>query len=100
VLARDSEGTLPVVLGRTNRPPARKIYAPYFPKPKTEGWWLVLADGDELLALKRMSVGRDTKAELQVLAPEEPGSYEFTLYLVSDSYIGFDQQVPVRVVVT
>jgi len=96
-LAPDAEGTLSVALSRTNRPNGRKIYAPRFPKPKGEGWWLVLADGPELLALKRISVAHDTRTDLQLVAPMDLGSYEFTLHLVSDCYIGFDQQVPVRV---
>jgi len=37
------------------------------------------------------------KTDLQFMAPEEPGEYEFDVYLVSDSYIGLDQQHRVRV---
>jgi hypothetical protein len=37
--------------------------------------------------------------ELQLVAPAKAGEYEYTLLLVSDSYIGFDQQCAVRVVV-
>lgn len=78
------------------------MYAPNFPKQVDEGWWLVLGDTvtGELLALKRISAIRGTSAAtLAFVAPEEPGAYEYTLYLMSDSYMGLDQQcsVPLRV---
>jgi hypothetical protein len=98
-LHADADGTLAVLLSRANRTPERKIYAPRFPKAKGEGWWLVLAEADELLALKRVSIGRETRVELQLVAPAEPGEYAYTLYLVSDCYVGFDQQLDVRVLV-
>lgn len=99
LLEPDADGVLAVELSRVNRPPERKVYAPRWPKPKGEGWWLVLAEGNELLALKRVAIGRSTRVELQLVAPAEPGEYVFTLYLVSDCYIGFDQQRDVPVIV-
>ena len=54
--------------------------------------------GDELHALKRINLTQGVvRAELQFLAPDEPGEYVYTVYLVSDSYIGLDQQLEVRV---
>jgi hypothetical protein len=101
-------------------------YAPVFPKPKDEGYWLVLAADDELYALKRVSLagtsfsrrpgGGDTKGngagsrgggglprtstQLMFSAPEEPGSYTLTLFLMSDSYLGLDQQYTMQINVT
>ena len=52
---------------------------------------------DELLALKRVQLHRGTtRAELQFIAPEEAGHLDYEVYLISDSYIGLDQQHGVR----
>ena len=75
----------------------RHALAPRFPKPKLDGWWLVLGCEDELLALKRVQLHRGTtRAELQFIAPEEAGQLDYEVYLISDSYIGLDQQHGVR----
>lgn len=37
--------------------------------------------------------------ELQFSVPDEPGEYTFDVHLVSDSYIGLDQQLSVAVFV-
>ena len=55
---------------------------------------------EELLALKKVRIERgSTSAELQFEAPEEPGEYTWSVLLVSDSYVGHDQRVEVRIVV-
>ena len=72
-----------------------KAYAPKFPKAKDEGWWLVLGEVDsrELLALKRIGFIRGrTRSSLAFSAPEEPCRKIYTLYLISDCYLGLDQQ--------
>ena len=64
------------------------------------GWWLVMGEEEELIALKRVRLDRGrTTAELQFEAPEEAGEYVWSVLLVSDSYIGLDQRVEVRIVV-
>ena len=37
-----------------------------------------------------------TRAELHFIAPEEAGEQDYEVYLISDSYIGLDQQHRVR----
>ncbi|EDO46714.1 predicted protein [Nematostella vectensis] len=72
-----------------------KVHAPCFPKVQTEGWWLVLGDTDtgELMALKRLGpVQGTTTATLSFYTPEEEGRKILTVYLMSDSYLGIDQQ--------
>lgn len=96
-VAADEEGKVEVRLFRRNPPTSRRAFAPKFPKAKTEGWWLLLADGPEVLALKRVSIGRESPAHLQILAPADVGEYEYTLHVVSDCYVGLDVEVPVRV---
>lgn len=74
----------------------QNVYAPGFPKPKQEGWWLVLGRKDpvldELVALKRVFIRGTTSHDLAFDLPETPGEHAFMVYLVSDSYIGLDQQ--------
>ena len=72
------------------------MYAPRFPKAKDEGWWLVLGEVDskELLALKRLGFIRGrTRTSLAFRSPEESCWAIYSLYLVSDCYLGLDQQV-------
>ena len=62
---------------------------------KDEGWWLLLGEVDsgELLALKRVGFFREkTKVSLALCAPEERCRKIYTLYLLSDCYLGLDQQ--------
>ncbi|XP_043197892.1 activating signal cointegrator 1 complex subunit 3-like [Amphibalanus amphitrite] len=97
-LHADQEYTLQVELRRLNPPPKEGralAHAPCFPKPKDEGWVLVLgeADSGELLALKRVGAGRGRcAAPLAFRTPAETGRHIYTLYLLSDSYLGLDQQ--------
>ena len=37
-----------------------------------------------------------TRTELHFIAPEEAGEQDYEVYLISDSYIGLDQQHRVR----
>lgn len=68
---------------------------------KEEGWWLLLGDAEthELYAIKRMSVGLSATARLNfpVLAGNLEELREATLMLISDSYLGLDQQHTIEV---
>eukprot|EP00579_Thalassiosira_antarctica_P032956 CAMPEP_0201991530 /NCGR_PEP_ID=MMETSP0905-20130828/340_1 /ASSEMBLY_ACC=CAM_ASM_000554 /TAXON_ID=420261 /ORGANISM="Thalassiosira antarctica, Strain CCMP982" /LENGTH=2336 /DNA_ID=CAMNT_0048545961 /DNA_START=59 /DNA_END=7069 /DNA_ORIENTATION=- len=80
-----------------------KVAAPLFPKEKREGWWIVVGDTktNSLLSLKRVTLQRTQKIMLEFMAPEEPGDYNLTLFCMSDSYLGCDQEysVPISVAV-
>lgn len=84
MLERDMEG-------RTEVGP---VDAPRYPKTKEEGWWLVLGDTktNQLLAIKRVSLQRKTNVKLDFAVPSEPGEKSYTLYFMSDSYLGCDQE--------
>ncbi|XP_031554350.1 activating signal cointegrator 1 complex subunit 3-like [Actinia tenebrosa] len=93
----DQEYSLNIELKRLNRFKGSelKAHAPYFPKAKSEGWWMVLGDTDsgELLALKRIgNIRSSTRATLSFYTPEIEGRKIYTLYLISDCYLGLDQQ--------
>lgn len=70
------------------------VHAPRYPKPKTEGWWLCVGDPSDnsLKAIKRVTLARRAKLKLEFDAPEEAGEYNFTLFLMCDSYLGCDQE--------
>jgi pre-mRNA-splicing helicase BRR2 len=74
---------------------AQQVVAPLFPKPKLESWWLIVGDPGQnsLLFIKRVnSVGRRTRTKLNFAAPAEAGDHDLKLYLISDSYMGCDQE--------
>lgn len=78
-----------------------KVAAPLFPKDKMEGWWIVIGNTktNSLLSLKRVTLQRKQQVMLEFIAPEEPGDYSLTLFCMSDSYLGCDQEyiVPISV---
>nr|DBA26537.1 TPA: hypothetical protein GDO54_010781 [Pyxicephalus adspersus] len=72
-----------------------KAIAPKFPKAKDEGWFLILGEVDkkELVALKRVGYVRNRSTiPIAFYTPEKVGRCIYTLYLMSDSYLGVDQQ--------
>lgn len=77
------------------------VSAPLYPLEKKEAWWVVVGDTstNTLHALKRVNLVKKQKVVLEFLAPEEAGDYKFTLFCMSDSYLGCDQEysVPVSV---
>ncbi|KAH7862903.1 hypothetical protein Vadar_010909 [Vaccinium darrowii] len=70
------------------------VDAPRYPKTKEEGWWLVVGDpkSNQLLANKKVSLQRKAKVKLDFAAPGEAGKKNYTLYFMSDSYMGCDQE--------
>ncbi len=76
-----------------------KLITPHFAKPKECGFWLVLGEGAELLALKRivLSSSGTQKVELAFVTPLRTA--ELTLHLVADSVRGLDQRIPIRIAV-
>lgn len=75
-----------------------KAFSPRFPKGKDEGWIVVLGNVEcaEVLALKRTGfVSGTCTCQLVFYAPETPGRVVYTLYVMSDSYLGLDQQFDV-----
>jgi pre-mRNA-splicing helicase BRR2 len=81
------------------------VSAPLFPSsdeaPKREGWWIVVGDTstNSILSLKRVSLERSQKIGLEFMAPDEAGDYNLTLFCMSDSYLGCDQEyeIPLNV---
>ncbi|KAF4088062.1 hypothetical protein AMELA_G00078530 [Ameiurus melas] len=85
--------------GRQRRKQDSKAQAPRFPKSKDEGWFLVLGEVDkrELLAVKRVGYVRNRNVtSVAFYTPEQTGKCIYTLYLMSDSYLGLDQQYDIH----
>uniref|UniRef100_A0A061RFI5 Sec63-domain-containing protein n=1 Tax=Tetraselmis sp. GSL018 TaxID=582737 RepID=A0A061RFI5_9CHLO len=86
---------------RKSRASAPQSYAPRFPKVKEEGWWLLLGHlpTQELYAIKRLSFSNSTSVRLNF--PTTAGNLEnlseVTVILLSDAYIGLDQQYTIKV---
>ena len=72
--------------------PDTTVHAPFYPSRKTENWWLVVGDpkAGTLLAIKRVTVGRRLDVRLEFAVPS-PGRHDLKLFLMSDSYVGVDQ---------
>ncbi|KAL8922071.1 MAG: hypothetical protein Q9208_005381 [Pyrenodesmia sp. 3 TL-2023] len=72
--------------------PDTTVHAPFYPQRKTENWWLVVGEEKtkSLLAIKRVTIGRQLEMKLEYVVPSA-GTHELTLYLMSDSYMGVDQ---------
>jgi len=76
-------------------------YAPHFVKPKDEGWLLVLGETEtrEVVAMKRVTCSRNKRSmsvSVAFFAPELPCKVIYTLFIMSDSYLGLDQQYDIR----
>ncbi|KAL8656143.1 MAG: hypothetical protein Q9210_000469 [Variospora velana] len=72
--------------------PDTTVHAPFYPQSKMENWWLVVGEekSKSLLAIKRVTIGRQLDTKLEYVVPSA-GSHDLTLYLMSDSYMGVDQ---------
>lgn len=73
------------------------VSAPLYPKEKKEGWWIVIGDTstNTLYSLKRVNLQQKQNVKLEFNAPEEAGDYNLTLFCMSDSYLGCDQEYEV-----
>jgi pre-mRNA-splicing helicase BRR2 len=96
VLERDTEENNDMV------PTVPSVTAPRYPAHKEEGWWVVVGDptSNTLLSLKYVSLTKPARVKLEISAPQVPGTYNFELYLMSDSYVlDCDQQDVISVTV-
>ncbi|KAI5648291.1 hypothetical protein M9H77_34296 [Catharanthus roseus] len=97
VQRRDSDGDeglrLNIRLERSNSGHrTSRAFVPRFPKVKDEAWWLVLGSSStaELHALKRVSFSDRLLTHLDI--PSTANLKGMKVILVSDCYIGFEQE--------
>ncbi|KDR19736.1 putative U5 small nuclear ribonucleoprotein 200 kDa helicase [Zootermopsis nevadensis] len=69
------------------------VIAPFYPQKREEGWWVVIGDPkmNSLLSIKRLTLQQKAKVKLDFVAPS-PGHHTYTLYFMSDAYLGCDQE--------
>lgn len=69
------------------------VIAPLFPQKREEGWWVVIGDpkSNSLISIKRLTLQQKAKVKLDFVAPS-PGEHVYTLYFMSDAYMGCDQE--------
>eukprot|EP01118_Nematostelium_gracile_P005561 TRINITY_DN1766_c0_g2_i1.p1 TRINITY_DN1766_c0_g2~~TRINITY_DN1766_c0_g2_i1.p1 ORF type:complete len:619 (-),score=162.34 TRINITY_DN1766_c0_g2_i1:117-1973(-) len=76
-----------------------EVHCPFFPFPKDEVWWLIIAhEPNEMMGIKRIDALRD-KLEVKVPfpAPRKPGVYSYSVFLICDSYVGFDKKTQIKI---
>jgi pre-mRNA-splicing helicase BRR2 len=67
------------------------IFSQYYPKEKEESWWLVIGQNEKLVDIKRISITK----EIEKIVMKIFGNFEIgylKVFLMSDSYIGCDQE--------
>ncbi|XP_076460821.1 U5 small nuclear ribonucleoprotein 200 kDa helicase-like [Babylonia areolata] len=74
------------------------VIAPFFPQKREEGWWVVIGDSknNSLLSIKRLTLQQKAKVKLDFLAPSV-GRHTYTVYFMSDSYMGCDQEYKINI---
>ncbi|KAF0732453.1 hypothetical protein Ae201684P_014650 [Aphanomyces euteiches] len=94
--------TVTVKLTRKNVPEGETIdlvYAPGFPFPKSERWFVLVGDArmNHLHAFAKVtSQERVVEEKLRLQAPPKAGTYQLDVWLKSDSYLGLDQRKAMR----
>ena len=75
------------------------VIATRFPKAKSEGWWLVVGQpaANALVAIKKVPLAQAAAVRVEFNAPAAAGPAAYKLYLMSDSYVGVDQELDVEV---
>jgi pre-mRNA-splicing helicase BRR2 len=70
------------------------VHAPFFPKEKTEEWWIVVGDpsSNHLASIRRRLIQKKTDMQLKFQAPSTAGEFKYKLYLMCDSYMGVDHE--------
>ena len=94
-----------LVLTRKNMPLTTecRIYAPKFPKPQTEGYFVILSQGDEILGLKRVGwnyekgrhrgeygIELTARTTLKIPPTTDGNERKMDVSVVSDSYLGME----------
>jgi pre-mRNA-splicing helicase BRR2 len=69
------------------------VHAPYFPVKKLENWWLVVVDekSKTLLGIKRITFSKQHRVKVPFTIGA-PGKHDLKLVMMSDSYVGVDQE--------
>lgn len=87
-----------VLEGRSKR--SHSVHCPFFPDDKQEYWWVYICDRKSRTLLTApchiTALVSHEEVQLKFTAPRWPGLYTFTVWLRSDSYLGFDQNHDIK----
>ena len=74
------------------------VHSAYFPHVKSEGWWVVVGsvERNELVGIKRVAMAKREVSVTLECAATVSGEYEWTLFLMCDSWMGVDQEHKIR----
>jgi len=76
------------------------VYAPEFPFPKPERWFILVGDikMNHLHSfVKVTSQERVVEEKLRLQAPPKAGTYQLDVFVKSDSYLGMDMRQTLKV---
>ncbi|KAL0236218.1 hypothetical protein GEMRC1_002800 [Eukaryota sp. GEM-RC1] len=78
------------------------VFAIDLPFAKPEFWWFCLAsrESNTVLALKRVRIETEVAVNLKFLMPTIKKDLDGVLFVISDSYIGLDQEIDLKIVST
>lgn len=77
----DTEYEISLNLFRKGSHDKSVLHSARFPKKKDEGWFIILADDDELLSIKRVNIGSRSTINLKFSTPSKLGTSSF-LHLI------------------
>ncbi|OZJ06833.1 hypothetical protein BZG36_00066 [Bifiguratus adelaidae] len=79
------------------------IHAPYYPLDKKPYWWIFLGDPRNgriiVPPIKVTNLDPNQPIKIQFPGPPQPGTYNFAMYIISDSVVGTDIFMPLKMVV-
>nr|XP_043640038.1 DExH-box ATP-dependent RNA helicase DExH14 [Erigeron canadensis] len=96
-VGNDEIPSLSIRLEKSNRRKTARAFTPRFPKLKDEAWWLVIGNTltSELHAIKRISFTERLVTRMKL--PQSTTSFQgMKLLLISDCYLGFDQEYSIE----
>lgn len=79
--------------------PTPPVFAPLFPFPKKEEWFIIIVDNNQRLVAQTSvsDLKATTSVKLLFPAPEKAGKHEYTIHVMSGNYMGLDQELHVAV---
>ncbi|KAI8815603.1 Sec63 Brl domain-containing protein [Fimicolochytrium jonesii] len=86
----------------TSKPPTRIAHAPYYPTEKRPVWWIYFGDMNQnrlITVAKVNDLIKEKVVRLQFQAPPRPGSWDFQVFVKSDSHVGCDALCELKLVV-
>ena len=91
------------IVRKTSVNPENRMYAPCFPKPQTEGFFVLLLESgkDEIVALKRVSWPQSRnqastskpRIRTTIKIPQSEGDRRMDVLVMSDGYIGMEWRI-------